>query len=322
MSDMLKELFKEQQHLIQYFFDELDITQVEKILQECLNTKGFLVLTGVGKSGIIAEKIAMTLVSTGTKALYLPAINFLHGDIGILSKDDTVLLFSKSGETEELLTLVPFIKKKDSKTIAIVSNLQSRLVQQSDLFIHLPVTKELCPFDLAPTISTEVQLLFGDLLAMALMKARNFSLTNYGENHPMGSIGKKIFLKVEDIMVKAPQIPVCQPHQKISDVLKELSDKKLGCLVITDQEHEFLGIFTDGDLRRALQSLGPATLEKTLSDLMTRSAITVQESDLAWQALKIMQQDPKKWIMVVPVLNNQKVVGVLRMHDIVHAGIA
>ncbi len=319
---MLRELFTEQRQSIQHFFDEIDVPQVEKVLDSCLKTKGFLVLTGIGKSGLIAEKIAMTLVSTGTKALYLPSVNFLHGDIGLLSQDDTVLLFSKSGETEELITLLPFIKKKGAKTISVVSNLQSRLSQQADLALCLPVAKELCPFDLAPTISTEVQLLFGDVLAIALMKSRNFTLSDYGDNHPSGSIGKKIFLKVEDLMIKGPQVPLCQPHDKVGDVLLELSNKKCGCLVVTGEDSAFLGVFTDGDLRRSLQALGSNMLEKTIAELMTCSAIVVQSSDLAWDALKVMQKDPKRWIMVTPVLQDNKVVGLLRMHDIIHAGIS
>ena len=318
---MLKELFAEQRQSIQYFFDQLDLAQVEKVLACCLETKGLLVLTGVGKSGIIAEKIAMTLISTGTKAIYLPAVNFLHGDIGILSKNDTVLLFSKSGETEELLTLFPYVKKKEATVIAVVSNLGSHLAQVSDLAVCLPVAKELCPFDLAPTVSTEVQLLFGDVLAIALMKRRSVTLSQYGENHPSGSIGKKIFLKVQDIMIKGSSIPLCFPKDRVGDILPELTEKKCGCLVVTGEESSFLGIFTDGDLRRSLQSLGSHTLEKKVEELMTRTAIVVQSSDLAWDALKLMQKDPKRWIMMTPVLENSKVVGLLRMHDIIHAGI-
>jgi arabinose-5-phosphate isomerase len=318
---MLKELFEEQQQSIQYFFDELDIAQVEKVLDSCLKTQGLLVLTGVGKSGIIAEKIAMTLISTGTKAVYLPAVHFLHGDIGLLSKEDTAVLFSKSGETEELLTLFPYIKKKEAKTIAIVSNLQSHLAQQSDLALCLPVAKELCPFDLAPTVSTEVQLLFGDVLAIALMKRRNFTLAQYGENHPSGSIGKKIFLKVEDLMIKGSRVPLCLPESKVGDVLSQLTDKKCGCVVVVGEENSFLGIFTDGDLRRSLQNLGSHIFENKIEELMNRSAISVQSSDLAWDALKLMQKDPKKWVMMMPVLDNDKVVGLLHMHDIIHAGI-
>ena len=319
---MLKDLFTEQRQSLDYFFDHLDLQRAEAVVQACLATRGLLILTGIGKSGIVAEKIAMTLVSTGTKALYLPTTNFLHGDIGIVSADDTVLLFSKSGETEELLNLLPFFKRRGAKSVAVVSNLQSRLAQQSDLAISLPVEKELCPFDLAPTTSTEVQLLFGDALAVALMKMKGFSLESYGENHPSGVIGKKIALRVEDVMIQGESVPLCQPDQHLGEVLVELSNKKCGCLIVVDKENKFQGIFTDGDLRRSLQSLGSAVMEKKIGDLMTKTAFFTEPSIRAWDAMKLMQKDPKKWIMVLPVLEDQKVVGIIRMHDIIHAGIS
>jgi arabinose-5-phosphate isomerase len=319
---MLKTLFNEQHQYLEYFFNTLDHAQAEAVFQACLETKGLLVLTGVGKSGIVAEKIAMTLISTGTKALHLPTTNFLHGDIGILSPDDTVLFFSKSGETEELLNLLPFVKRRGAKVISLVSNPQSRLAVQADLSLCLPVEKELCPFDLAPTTSTQVQLLFGDVLAIGLMKARGFTLEAYGTNHPLGTIGKKIALKVEDVMMRDTQVPLCSPEDRLGDVLSTLSEKKCGCLVVVDEAKAFHGIFTDGDLRRALQSLGSVVLEKKIKDLMTRSATAVQQGERAWDAMKIMQKDPKKWIMVLPVLEQNKVVGIVRMHDIIHAGIS
>jgi arabinose-5-phosphate isomerase len=319
---MLKNLFAEQRQYLDYFFDHLDLQRAEAVVQTCLATRGLLILTGIGKSGIIAEKIAMTLISTGTKALYLPTTNFLHGDIGILSPDDTVLLFSKSGETEELLNLLPFFKRRGAKSIAIVSKLQSRLAQQSDLAISLPVEKELCPFDLAPTTSAEVQLLFGDALAVALMKTKGFSLESYGENHPSGVIGKKIMFRVEDLMIQGKNIPLCRPDRPLGEVLVELSSKGCGCLIIVDEENKFQGIFTDGDLRRSLQSLGSVVLEKKIGDLMTQTAFFTEPNIRAWDAMKLMQKDPKKWIMMLPVLEDQKVVGIIRMHDIIHAGIS
>jgi len=319
---MLETLFNEQRQYLSYFFDHLDHKRAEEIFQACLGVKGWIVLTGVGKSGIVAEKIAMTLVSTGTRALYLPAMNFLHGDIGIVGPDDLVLLFSKSGETEELLNLVPFLRRRSAKTCAVVSNSQSRLAMMADLSITLPVEKELCPFDLAPTTSTEVQLLFGDVLAVALMKAKGFTMASYGENHPSGSIGKKATLTVEDIMIRGDAVPYCSPDHRLADMLVELSNKKCGCLVVVGQDRALQGIFTDGDLRRSLQSLGSNVLEKKLEDLMTRTAYFIHKDALAWDAMKMMQKDPKKWIMVLPVVEGSKVVGILRMHDIIHAGIA
>ncbi|HEX4839507.1 MAG TPA: KpsF/GutQ family sugar-phosphate isomerase [Rhabdochlamydiaceae bacterium] len=319
---MLREIFTDQRKHLEYFFDHLDEKQAEAVFNLCAGIKGFLVLSGVGKSGLVAEKIAMTLVSTGTKALYLPSLNFLHGDIGIISSDDCVLLLSKSGETEELLSLVPFIRKKGAKLIALVSNMSSRLAQMADVALSLPVEKELCPFDLAPTISTEVQLLFGDVLSMALMKHKGFTLASYGENHPSGTIGKKTTIKVGQIMIHGQALPICQPAQKLLDVLPEFSSKRLGCLLVVDPQGKFQGIYTDGDLRRSLQAFGSDVMHKAIEELMTRRPISTQVDVLAWDALKLMQKDPKRWIMVLPVLEKEKVVGLIRMHDIIHTGIA
>ncbi len=318
---MLSELFKEQRRYIDHYFDYLDLIEVEKVVQECLSTKGLIIFTGVGKSGIVAEKIAMTMVSTGTKALYLPPTNFLHGDIGILSNNDLFVMMSRSGETEELLNLVPFAKKRGARLLAIVSNPHGRLAKHCDLSIHLPVEKELCPFDLAPTTSTAVQLLFGDLLAVALMRSKRFDLSAYALNHPSGAIGKKMSVTVEELMFKEEHLPIASPEARLSEVLAELSNKKLGALLITDEQMNLLGIFTDGDLRRALKNQGADVLEKTMQELMTINALTIEKGKLAWEALKIMQRDPKKFVMVLPVTEKGKAVGIVRMHDIVQAGI-
>jgi arabinose-5-phosphate isomerase len=318
---LLKNLFTEQLSYLNHYFDKIDHARAQEVVNLCAATKGLLIFTGVGKSGIIAEKIAMTLVSTGTKALYLPTANFLHGDIGIVTADDTVIMLSKSGETDELVNLVPYVQRKGAKIVAWVSNLQSRLGVQVDLSLLLPVEKELCPYDLAPTISTEVQLLFGDVLTIALMKKKGFTLESYGENHPSGMIGKKATIAVQDLMVPLNKLPICKPSKTLSEVLPEFSDKRLGCVIITDEEGVFKGIFTDGDLRRSLQSLGSTVLEKNIGDLMTRCALTTQTNEMAWDALKLMQKDPGRWIMMLPVLEGEQIVGLIRMHDIIHAGI-
>jgi arabinose-5-phosphate isomerase len=319
---MLLELLKEQRRYLDHYFDRLDLMEVDKVVKECLNTKGLIIFTGVGKSGIIAEKIAMTLISTGTKALYLPPTNFLHGDIGILSENDLFVMMSRSGETEELLSLVPFAKKRGARLLAVVSNPHGRLTKHCDLSIHLPFEKELCPFDLAPTTSTAVQLLFGDLLAVSLMRSKGFDLSAYALNHPSGAIGKKISVTVEELMFKEDQLPIASPEACLNEVLAELSNKKLGTLLIVDKQKNFIGIFTDGDLRRALQNQGPEVLGKSMRELMTVNALTIEKGKLAWEALKIMQKDPRKFVMVLPVVEKGKAVGILRMHDIVQAGIS
>lgn len=317
-------LFSRQRNHLEYFFQNLDTVQAEQFFALCQKTRGLLILTGVGKSGIVAEKIAMTLVSTGTRALYLPPTNVLHGDLGIFSPDDLLVCLSKSGEAEELLGIIPFIRKRGTPLAAIVSQPDSRLAKMADCVIHLPVEKELCSFDLVPTTSTVVQLIFGDALAVALMEAKNVSLTEYANNHPAGSIGKKTTLTAEDLMWKGEQIPQCLGSQRLEEVLQELTNKKGGCLLITDSERKFEGIFTDGDLRRALQYKGPSVMQETLRALMTSNstAVTISKKILAWDALKIMQKDPKRWITSIPVLEDGCVIGLLRMHDIVQAGIS
>ena len=319
---MLAELLKEQRRNVDHYFDYIDLIAVDQVVQECLKIKGMIIFTGVGKSGIIAEKIAMTMVSTGTKALYLPPVNFLHGDIGILSENDLFIVISRSGETEELLNLVPFAKKRGARLLAIVSNPNSRLANSCDISINLPFQKELCPFDLAPTSSTTVQLLFGDMLAIALMRSKGFDLSSYALNHPSGSIGKKMVTTVEELMFKDSQVPTAKPTDLLINLLVELSNKKCGALLIEDEEKNFLGIFTDGDLRRSLQLHGPEVLHKPIGTLMTRTAFTIEKHVLAWDALKIMQKDPKRFVMMLPVVEQGKVAGILRMHDIIQAGIS
>lgn len=318
---MIKEIFQEQKQCINHFFEQVSLNQIENFFQACQSCNGLLILTGVGKSGIIAEKIALTLASTGSRAVYLTPLNFLHGDIGIIRPQDHVIMLSKSGETEELLDLIPHIKRKGAKIFAVTSKMQSRLESVADLTLHLPVLKELCPFDLAPTTSTSVQLLFGDLLVAALMKAKNFSLDEYAQNHPSGSIGKKMTVYVKDLMLKESHLPLCAPSNSVVDILVDLSDKRCGCMLIADTDRRLIGIFTDGDLRRALQREGPKILDKKMAELMTRNPISVSPDLLAHEAVKIMQRDPNRYVLVAPVTDSGRVVGIIRMHDIIQAGI-
>jgi arabinose-5-phosphate isomerase len=321
---VLKEIFIEQQRSVSHFFEKLDAAEAEAVFQACLECPGIVVLTGVGKSGIIAEKIAATMISTGTRAICLPPTNFLHGDIGILGEKDLLIMISKSGETEELLALVPFVKRRGTKLIGWVSNPNSRLARECDLSLLLPVDQELCPYDLAPTTSTAVQLLFGDALSVALMKARQFTLSDFMKNHPLGSIGEKIkqAMQVDEVMFKNENIPLCGEEKKVREILEELSSKRCGCMIVTSREGRLQGVFTDGDLRRALQRHGTGTLEQAVGSVMTRTPTFVKRGILAYDAIKTMQRDPKRWITVLPVLDDEeRVVGVVRMHDIINAGI-
>lgn len=319
---MITDLLKQQKLSLEHFFQRLDIGAVERILQACEKTSGLVVLSGVGKSGIIAEKIAATLMSTGTRAVHLPPTNFLHGDLGILSERDTLILISRSGETEELLNLIPFVKRRGTCLIAIVSNADSRLARQCDLFVELPFDKELCPFDLVPTTSSAVQLLFGDVLAVALMRSKGFSLDAFALNHPAGALGRKMLVTVDDLMHQGDLVPLVRPDQRLIEVLVEFTNKKCGALLVVDGQRQLRGIFTDGDLRRALQLQGSLILEQTMQELMTPAALSIEKGALAWEALKLMQRDPKKFVMVLPVLDQGQVVGILHMHNLIQAGLS
>lgn len=315
-------LFQAYQTELNAFFDRVDKEQIGKLLDAFKECKGLIVFSGVGKSGLIAKKIATTMTSTGTKAVFMSPVEAMHGDIGVLSQGDLFIALSKSGETEELLRLIPSVRNKGAKVVAIVSNENSRLAQASDMVLKLPVQKELCPFNLAPTISTTAQLILGDILAIALMQHQSFSLDQYALNHPSGSIGKKITLKVEDLMIKDAGIPLAFPQDRIIDSLHELSAKRAGCLLIVDKDKKLQGIFTDGDLRRSLQKHGEKLFQKSIEELMTTGGRTISPNVLLLDAIKVMEGNQKHPIMVLPVVDeNNKVLGLLKMHDIIQSGI-
>lgn len=319
---MLKELLDKQRESTSHFFASLDLSKIQDLLDFLLQKEGTLFFSGVGKSGFIAKKIAFTMISTGTEAFYISPTDALHGDLGMVSSQDTFFMLSRSGESDELLHLVPAIKNKGACLVGIVCNPNSRLAAVCDFLITLPLLSELCPFDMAPTTSTVAQLLFGDLLTVALMRHKGFSLEAYALNHPSGRIGKRMLLKVKDVMVKGEKIPQCYPEDSLKEILVELSDKRCGCVLVVDQHHHLKGIFTDGDLRRALQKKGGEVLNLSMKELMNPFPVFTSPEILAWDALKIMEGHPSKRLMNLPVLNQEKqVAGLLHLHDLVQSGI-
>ena len=317
---MLKQIFTKQRQFINYFFDSLDLERAELILNEFLACQGMLIFTGIGKSGIIADKLAKTMISTGTKALYLAPLDAAHGDIGILSEKDLLIIISKSGSNEEILNIAKLVKKRGLQIMGWISSKNSLLAPYCHLIMYLPLEGEICPFDLAPTTSTAVQLIFGDVLAVALMQAKKFSLDQYALNHPAGVIGKLIAQHVEDVMNKGDELPICQPHQLLKDVLVELSHKKCGCLLVVDNQDHLQGIFTDGDLRRALKTGGEKILLSQMGDLMTKNALTTSPNTPLTKALKSMEGEKK--VMMMPVVKEKKLVGLVHIHHILSKGIA
>jgi arabinose-5-phosphate isomerase len=319
---MLKELLEKERKILNHFFDHLDLNTANKLLEILIACNGLIIITGVGKSGLVAEKIAQTLTSTGSRAFFLSPANAMHGDIGIVSKNDVFLMISKSGESDELLQMIPFLRNRGVMPIAIVNNGNSRLAKACDLNVVLPMEKELCPFDLVPTTSSVMQMIFGDVLAVELMMHKNFSLIEYASNHPAGKIGRRLTLRVKDLMLKGEDVPLCMPADKLIDTLVELSNKRCGCVMIVDAHKKLLGIFTDGDLRRSLQKFGSKVLETTMSELMTKTARFIESQAMASDALALMEADQKHPITVLPVVDEEdKVVGLIKMHDIVQSGL-
>lgn len=317
---MVASLFRDFQNHLDHFFSAAPISAIEDLAKRLLACTGTLFLTGVGKSGHIARKIAATLVSTGTPSVFLSPDHALHGDIGLIGSNDVCLLFSKSGESEELLRLLHSIRQKGAKVVSIVSSPNSRLAKDADEMIYLPVVRELCPYDLAPTVSTAVQLIFGDCLAIALMQGKRFTMADFALNHPAGMLGRKITLKVSDMMLCNDALPLCGPKDLLIHVLPCLSEKRCGCLLIVEKR-SLLGIFTDGDLRRAIEKKKEAALRIPMEELMTHSPRTTTPDALAIHALKQMEENPKQLITSLPVINQAELVGLIRMHDILQEGL-
>jgi arabinose-5-phosphate isomerase len=322
---VIEDLLVQSQSQLAYFFERINSAQISEVISYILSGSKNLFFTGIGKSGIASKKIAMTMNSCGIKAFSLSALNAMHGDIGLVSEGDVVFMLSKSGESDELLTLCPALRNKGAILVAVVSKEESRLAKSSDFTVVLPVLRELCPFDLAPTTSTIVQIIFGDLLAVALMRAKNISIDEFSRNHPAGQIGKRLTLKVSELMLRGQALPLCGPEDKVVDMLVELSAKRCGTLLIIDERGYLLGIFTDGDLRRGLQTYGAEVLAFSMKDVMTKTARVVLADALAMDALEMMEADQKRAVTVLPVVHKEqdgmRLLGLLKLHDILQSGL-
>ena len=282
-----------------------------------LRSKGKIITLGVGKSGHIAQKISSTLSSTGSPSYFIHATEALHGDIGVISKNDSVLIFSHSGESKEIIDLIPSLKNIGCKIFSFTGPTESTIAKSTDINISTEVDKEACPLDLAPTSSTTAALALGDALAIALLESRKFSPQDFAKSHPGGKLGKKLTLKVEDIMRKGKDFPFISPNTLLSKALVEISNKGLGIVAVVDKK-KLTGVFTDGDLRRTIGS--KKDIHKTkISLVMSKNVKTIQQSSLASKAIETME---KNNIYVLIVLDSKKIpVGVLRMHDLMQSGL-
>ncbi len=285
------------------------------VVETIYNSKGRVIITGIGKSAHIASKIVATLNSTGTSSVFMHAADAIHGDLGIVRKEDIVIAISKSGETPEIKVLVPLIKANKNFLIAIVGNKNSYLATHSDKILDVTINKEACPNNLAPTTSTTAQLAMGDALAVCLLEIKEFSSKDFARFHPGGTLGKRLYLRVKDIFIQN-QVPKVKVTEKMQNVILEISSKRLGATAVLKND-KLIGVITDGDLRRMLEKYTDFA-NLTAEDIMTANPRTIEEEKLVVDALTIMRENN---ITQLPVLKNNKYVGVIHLHDILKEGI-
>jgi len=303
---------------IKQLLNRLDdnFTQACQLMFDCT---GRIVVIGMGKSGHIGSKIAATLASTGSPAFFVHPGEASHGDLGMIMKNDVVLAISNSGETDEIITIVPLIKRLGVPLISLTGNAKSHIATQANVNLDVSVSKEACPLGLAPTSSTTVALVMGDALAIALLDSRGFTADDFALSHPGGRLGKRLLLHVKDIMHSGDDIPVIQSSVLLSQALMVMTEKKLGMTTIVDEKNILLGIFTDGDLRRVFENDKINLNKTTIDEVMIKNCQVIHEDQLAAEALQIMES---KSINALPVVNTKnEVIGALNMHDLLRAGV-
>src|SRR2546427_4594250 len=287
------ELLRHEAAAISSTAERLQPEQVKRAVDLLVGCVGKVVLTGIGKSGFIARKIAATLTSTGTRAVFLHASDALHGDLGILDKSDVVVLVSNSGETDEVIAMLPYLKHRTVPLIAIIGNLASTLASNADVVLDASVDKETCPFNLAPTASTTVALAIGDALALTVMQIKGLTLEDFALNHPAGRLGKRLSLKVSDLMHGGDRNPVVSPVTSWLEVVSSITRGGLGAVNVVSDDQLLEGIITDGDLRRAIQKSNPAELRNLRAEsFMTPNPVTVMPDEFAYKPLQLMENRP------------------------------
>ena len=309
--DVAKEVFEiesqEIANLSSYLTDDFS-----KAVECAYASKGKFIISGMGKSGIIGKKIAATLASTGTPSFFLHPGEAYHGDLGMIEKEDVVLLISNSGETDEVLKLIPFLKAQGNNTISMSGNPSSTLGKNTNFHLNIAIQKEACPLQLAPMSSTTATLVMGDAIAVALMKLRDFKDKDFAQFHPGGSLGKRLLTTVETIM-KKDNLPVCNQELSIKDIIHKITDGKCGLVVVLEDE-KIKGIITDGDIRRAMETKEDKFFSLKASDLMSHNPKTINQNEKLTTASDIMSQ--KKINALIVVNNDEKLVGVAQMYDL------
>ncbi len=284
----------------------------------CMETAGRVVVTGMGKSGHIASKIAATLASTGTPAFFMHPAEASHGDLGMITTHDLLLAISYSGETDEIVTILPLVKRMGARLLSFTGNATSTLAKAADVHLDVGVSEEACPLNLAPTASTTATLAMGDALAVALLKSRGFTAEDFARSHPSGSLGKRLLLRVADVMRKDDDVPSVEPDVALRDGLMEMTQKGLGMTAVVDDQRRILGIFTDGDLRRALDD-GADVHSTRMRNVMHSNCKTTSADILAAEAVHTLEENKITSLLVAD--DDNRLIGALNIHDLFRAGI-
>ncbi|MDF1612867.1 KpsF/GutQ family sugar-phosphate isomerase [Stygiobacter electus] len=312
-----KKVIKIESEAVESLINKLD-ENFAKAVELILNSKGRVVYTGMGKSGLIARKIVATMNSTGTAAIYMHPTDALHGDLGMVRKDDIVILISKSGYTEELINLVPLFKRINVPIIGMIGDENSKLAKDCDVILDVSVKEEACPFDLAPTSSTTAALVMGDALAISLLELRGFTAEDFALLHPGGSLGKRLALKISEIMYSGKDVPIVYEDTSLKDTILEITSKRLGTTCVVNEKGKLTGIITDGDLRRLLEKTIDIKELKAL-DVMTKNPKTISQDLLASFALQMMEQFNITSLIVVD--KEKYPIGMVHLHDLVKLGL-
>jgi arabinose-5-phosphate isomerase len=284
----------------------------------CMQTTGRIVVTGMGKSGHVSNKIAATLASTGTPAFFMHPAEASHGDLGMITNQDLLIAISYSGETAEVVTILPVVKRMGAKLLSITGNPNSTMAQAADAHLDISVAEEACPLNLAPTASTTATLAMGDALAVALLKMRGFTAEDFARSHPSGSLGKRLLLRVADVMHTGDRVPAVKADVTLRDALLEMTDKGLGMTAIVDDDRRILGIYTDGDLRRTLDT-GADIRETRIRDVMHPNCKTTTDDLLAAEALHLLEENKITGLLVVD--DDNRLIGALNIHDLFREGL-
>ncbi len=321
MKEQAKRVLKIEADAVAALIDRID-ERFEQAVEMILNCKGRVVVTGMGKSGLIGKKIAATLASTGTPALFLHPAEGIHGDLGMVTRGDTVIALSNSGETEEIARMLPSLKRLGIKIIALTGNPDSTLAKNSDVVIDVGVKEEACPLGLAPTASTTATLAMGDALAVALLDKRGFREEDFACFHPGGTLGKRLLLRVRDLMHTGDAIPAVSEATLIKDAIYEISSKKMGVTSVLDGAGKLVGVISDGDLRRWMErteKTGENLLAKKAKDIMTKNPKVTNRESLAAEAVAIMEKNSITCLIVTD--HDAKPEGVIHLHDLLKAGV-